>query len=474
MGSWRTEGETIELPILSNFREGLTVSEFFISTHGARKGLADTALKTADSGYLTRRLVDVAQDVIVREHDCGTDRGILAEEIVIGKEHIESLEERIAGRFIAKPIRHPETGEILASPDDINEGYIDDELAKEIVGLGIKEVTIRSVLTCHSEYGVCRKCYGKNLATGDIVEIGEAVGIMAAQSIGEPGTQLTMRTFHTGGVAGTDITQGLPRVQELFEARTPKGLALISEIDGEVVSLTSKNGRYEVKVYNSRTKDEKTYVTPYGVEPIVKLNDQLKAGDPIMEGSIDPKQLLRVKDVESAALYILYEVQRVYRAQGVEIQDKHIEVIVRQMLQKVRVVQSGDTELLPGQLITRQEYVRENEVMFRDGKTPAIAVPVMLRITKAALETESFLSAASFQETTRVLTDAAIKGKVDKLVGLKENVIIGKLIPAGTGLIKRANLPDFEEVVPITEDETEEGYTYFDDVKGIVKKMHKL
>ena len=467
------KGEIIELPILSNFREGLSVSEFFISTHGARKGLADTALKTADSGYLTRRLVDVAQDVIVREVDCGTDQGVLAEDIVIGKEHIETLEERIAGRFVAKPVRDPETGEVLVSPDDERQGYITDELARKIAERGVEQVFIRSVLKCNSEYGVCQKCYGKNLATGEIVEVGEAVGIMAAQSIGEPGTQLTMRTFHTGGVAGSDITQGLPRVQELFEARQPKGMALISEIDGEVVSITHKNGRYEVKIYNEQTKDEKSYTTPYGVEPIVEENQQIKAGDPIMEGSIDPKQLLRVKDVDAAALYILYEVQRVYRAQGVEIQDKHIEVIVRQMLQKVRVVQTGDTELLPGQLITRQDYVRINEEMFKAGKQPAIAVPVMLRITKAALETDSFLSAASFQETTRVLTDAAIKGKVDKLVGLKENVIIGKLIPAGTGLVKKHYLPDFEPLQSVDEEGNEVELVYYDDVKGIVKESEK-
>lgn len=463
------KGETIELPILSNFREGLTVSEFFISTHGARKGLADTALKTADSGYLTRRLVDVAQDVIVREPDCGTDQGILAEEIIIDGEQIETLEERIAGRFVAKPVRNPETGEIIVSPDDERGGYITDELAKEIVRLGIKGVYIRSILKCNSEHGVCQKCYGKNLATGEVVEVGEAVGIMAAQSIGEPGTQLTMRTFHTGGVAGSDITQGLPRVQELFEARTPKGMAIIAEFDGEVVSITQKNGRYEVRVYNDLTKDDKTYVTPYGVEPVVKVNDQLKAGDLITEGSIDPKQLLRVKDVESAALYILYEVQRVYRAQGVEIQDKHIEVIVRQMLQKVRIVQIGDTDLLPGQLITRQQYVRINDEMFKQGKNPAIAVPVMLRITKAALETDSFLSAASFQETTRVLTDAAIKGKVDRLIGLKENVIIGKLIPAGTGLVKKHKLPDFVEPKTVDEEGRPIEYAYYDDVRGVVK-----
>lgn len=427
------KGEIIELPIISSFREGLTVSEFFISTHGARKGLADTALKTADSGYLTRRLVDVAQDVIVRVDDCETDKGITVSAIVVGKETIETLEERISGRFLAKDVYHPETRELIARRND----FITEELAKEIVKAGIQEVCIRSVLTCDAVHGVCRKCYGRNLATGDIVEIGEAVGVMAAQSIGEPGTQLTMRTFHTGGVAGSDITQGLPRVQELFEARNPKGCATISEINGVIVKIEEKKeGRYEVKVRNDQTGDEKTYLLPYGVTPIVEVGQELQAGDLITEGPIDPKELLRVKDVESAQKYILQEVQRVYRAQGVEIQDKHVEVIIRQMTQKVKVAQPGDTKLLPGQLISRWEFDEHNsKIDIMGGEMPAVAVPVLLRITKAALETDSFLSAASFQETTRVLTDAAIKGKVDKLIGLKENVIIGKLIPAGTGVV---------------------------------------
>jgi DNA-directed RNA polymerase subunit beta' len=461
------KGETIELPIKSSFREGLTVSEFFISTHGARKGLADTALKTADSGYLTRRLVDVAQDVIVHEHDCGTDKGISIEKIEIGKEHIESLEERIAGRYVSKVVRYPHNGEVIVSPTDENEGYITDDIAKQILDYNlsldnkddakrIKRIYIRSVLTCNSKVGVCKKCYGRNLASGEIVEIGEAVGVMAAQSIGEPGTQLTMRTFHTGGVAGSDITQGLPRVQELFEARSPKGRAHIAEINGVVANITAKNGRYEVKLVNHDTGDEKTYLTTYGIEPIVSVGDQLKAGDLITEGPIDPKELLRVQDVESAQQYILREVQRVYRAQGVEIQDKHIEVIVRQMMQKVRVAQPGDTDLLPGQMIFIQEFIRENEKVFLEGKTPAVAMPVMLRITKAALETDSFLSAASFQETTRVLTDAAIKGKVDRLVGLKENVIIGKLIPAGTGVVNLKTLPEFDEIELTEEDDEPE------------------
>jgi DNA-directed RNA polymerase subunit beta' len=431
------KGETIELPIKSSFREGLTVSEFFISTHGARKGLADTALKTADSGYLTRRLVDVAQDMIVREDDCKTDKGITIAEIVMGKEKIESLEERIAGRYLAKDVLHPETSDVIAKRN----AYITEDLAKMIIKSGVKNVAIRTILTCDAKFGVCKKCYGRNLATGEIVEIGEAVGVMAAQSIGEPGTQLTMRTFHTGGVAGSDITQGLPRVQELFEARSPKGRAIISEIDGTVTKIeASKNGRSEIHVFNESTQDERIYQTTFGVEPIVKEKQELKAGDLITEGPIDPKELLRVKDVSSTQQYILREVQRVYRAQGVEIQDKHIEVIIRQMMQKVRITQPGDTDLLPGQMISIHDFIEQNNAAILSGKTPAVAVPTLLRITKAALETDSFLSAASFQETTRVLTDAAIRGKVDKLLGLKENVIIGKLIPAGTGVIDSSKL----------------------------------
>ncbi len=432
------KGEIIELPIISSFREGLTVSEFFNSTHGARKGLADTALKTADSGYLTRRLVDVAQDVIVREEDCKTDKGIRVEEIVIGKEKIESLEERILGRYLAKNVYHPETKELIAKRNQ----YIDDKVLSAIINANIKGVYIRTIITCDSKHGVCKMCYGRNLATGEVVEIGEAVGVMAAQSIGEPGTQLTMRTFHTGGVAGSDITQGLPRVQELFEARNPKGRAYISEIDGIIKKIdVKKDGRYEVVVYNESTEDEKTYLLQYGMDPIVHVNQEIKAGDRITEGPIDPKELLRVKDLESAQQYILHEIQRVYRAQGVEIQDKHIEVIIRQMTQKVKIAQPGDTDLLPGQLISRHEFEEHNsKIDILAGENPAVGVPVMLRITKAALETDSFLSAASFQETTRVLTDAAIKGKVDKLIGLKENVIIGKLIPAGTGVVPIKNI----------------------------------
>ncbi len=447
------KGETIELPITSSFREGLTVSEFFISTHGARKGLADTALKTADSGYLTRRLVDVAQDVIVREDDCGTDKGVVVGEIVVGKEKIESLDERIAGRYLAKDVIHPETKEIMVHRND----YIDEDTARDIVNAGVERVVIRSVLTCDAKHGVCKNCYGRNLATGEIVEIGEAVGVMAAQSIGEPGTQLTMRTFHTGGVAGSDITQGLPRVQELFEARNPKGRAFISEIDGVVIKIDlKKDGRYEIRVHNDNTDDEKIYQLTYGLEPIVKEHQEIKAGDLITEGPIDPKELLRVKDVDSAQQYILREVQRVYRAQGVEIQDKHIEVIIRQMMQKVKIAQPGDTELLPGQMISRHEFDEHNEkIDIIAGGNPAIGVPVMLRITKAALETDSFLSAASFQETTRVLTDAAIKGKVDKLRGLKENVIIGKLIPAGTGVVSAKDI-HIDIKKPYIDDETDD------------------
>ncbi|QVK18039.1 DNA-directed RNA polymerase subunit beta' [Mycoplasmatota bacterium] len=451
------KGETIELPITSSFREGLTVSEFFISTHGARKGLADTALKTADSGYLTRRLVDVAQDVIVREEDCGTDKGVRVSEIVIGKEKIESLGERIAGRYLAKDVYYPGSKDIIARCNS----YIDEDMAREIVDAGVEEVYIRSLLTCDAKHGVCKKCYGRNLATGEIVEIGEAVGVMAAQSIGEPGTQLTMRTFHTGGVAGSDITQGLPRVQELFEARNPKGRAYISEIDGVILKKElKKDGRYEVRVHNENTDDEKSYLLPYGLEPIVNEKQEIKAGDLITEGPIDPKELLRVKDVESAQQYILREVQRVYRAQGVEIQDKHIEVIIRQMMQKVKIAQTGDTELLPGQMISKHDFDEHNsKIDILAGQHPAIGVPVMLRITKAALETDSFLSAASFQETTRVLTDAAIKGKVDKLLGLKENVIIGKLIPAGTGVVPVDNI-QVEINEPIIDEELDDSESY--------------
>ena len=422
-------GRIIELPIKSSFREGLTVQEYFISTHGARKGLADTALKTADSGYLTRRLVDVAQDVIVREEDCGTDRGILVSAITEGTEIIEPLDERLIGRYARKNVKHPETGKVIVAANEL----ITEDLAKEIIDAGITEVWIRSAFTCNTRHGVCEKCYGRNLATGQEVEVGEAVGIIAAQSIGEPGTQLTMRTFHTGGVAGDDITQGLPRVQELFEARNPKGQAVISEIDGEVTAINEgKDRQHEITIVGS--VETRTYTAPYTARLKVTVGDRVERGQELTEGSIDPKELLKVKDVESVQKYLLHEVQRVYRMQGVEIGDKHIEVMVRQMLRKVRVIDSGDTDVLPGTLLDIHQFTDANEKALLEGKTPATGRPVLLGITKASLETDSFLSAASFQETTRVLTDAAIKGKQDELLGLKENVIIGKLVPAGTGM----------------------------------------
>ncbi|MEK5233913.1 DNA-directed RNA polymerase subunit beta' [Lysinibacillus sp. FSL K6-0232] len=422
-------GRIIELPIKSSFREGLTVLEYFISTHGARKGLADTALKTADSGYLTRRLVDVAQDVIVREDDCGTDRGLTIGALMEGTELIESLEERIVGRHTKKTIFHPETGEVILAKD----GLIDQDVARAIIEAGIEEVTIRSAFTCNTKHGVCKKCYGMNLATGEKVEVGEAVGIIAAQSIGEPGTQLTMRTFHTGGVAGDDITQGLPRIQEIFEARNPKGQSVISEIAGTVSDITEiREGLKEITIQGD--VETRKYQAPYNARLKVIEGDTVERGQVLTEGSIDPKQLLKVKDVSTVQEYLLKEVQKVYRMQGVEIGDKHIEVMVRQMLRKVRVIEAGDTELLPGSLLDIHQFTEANADAVMNGKNPATCRPVILGITKASLETESFLSAASFQETTRVLTDAAIKGKRDELLGLKENVIIGKLVPAGTGM----------------------------------------
>ncbi len=438
-------GRIIELPIKSSFREGLTVLEYFISTHGARKGLADTALKTADSGYLTRRLVDVAQDVIVREEDCGTDRGILARALTDGTEVIVKLEERLVGRYAQKTVKHPETGEILVRKDEM----ITEDIANAIIKAGIEEVWIRSAFTCNTRHGVCKKCYGRNLATGADVEVGEAVGIIAAQSIGEPGTQLTMRTFHTGGVAGDDITQGLPRVQELFEARNPKGQAVISEIDGIVTSISQTRDRqYEIVVKGE--VETRSYIAPYNARLKVEEGQQVERGQELTEGSIDPKQLLKVRDVTSVQEYLLREVQKVYRMQGVEISDKHIEVMVRQMLRKVRVIDAGDTDVLPGTLLDVHQFTDVNEKALLEGKRPATARPVLLGITKASLETDSFLSAASFQETTRVLTDAAIKGKRDELLGLKENVIIGKLVPAGTGMAR------YRKVKPVIKKEANE------------------
>ncbi len=432
-------GRTIELPIKANFREGLTVLEYFISSHGARKGLADTALRTADSGYLTRRLVDVSQDVIVRDDDCSTDAGILVEDIKEGTEMIEKLEERLVGRYLAKDLAHPETGELLASTED----EISEEQAKAIVE-NYDKVEIRSVLTCKTRYGECKKCYGRNLATGRLVEIGEAVGIIAAQSIGEPGTQLTMRTFHTGGVAGDDITQGLPRVEELFEARKPKGQAIISENSG-TVTIREVKGRRELEVMDENGQHE-LYTIPYGSRLKVKDGESITPGDELTEGSINPHDTLKIKGPTGVQVYLLREVQRVYRLQGVDINDKHIEVMVRQMLRKVKVEEAGDAHLLPGSLVDIFEFNEENEKVLQEGGEPAVARAVLLGITKASLATDSFLSAASFQETTRVLTEAAIKGKVDPLIGLKENVIIGKLIPAGTGMSRYRNIKVSDEV----------------------------
>lgn len=421
-------GRIIDLPIKANFREGLTVLEYFISTHGARKGLADTALRTADSGYLTRRLVDVSQDVIVRETDCGTTEGIVVKAIKDGSGVIEGLKERIEGRYAAEDVKDPQTGEILVAADEL----ITESTANRIINAGIKELKIRSVLTCRTRHGVCVKCYGKNMATGKPVDIGESVGIIAAQSIGEPGTQLTMRTFHTGGVAGQDITQGLPRVEELFEARKPKGQAVISEVSGTVKIVESKKKR-EVEVTTS-TGETKTYTVPYGARLTVENGDVIEAGDELCEGSVNPHDILKIKGVRGVQTYLLQEVLKVYRLQGVDINDKHIEVIIRQMLRKIKVEKPGDTDLLPGELIDIFEFEELNNEMISAGKAPAEGKRVLLGITKASLATDSFLSAASFQETTRVLTDAAIKGKTDSLLGLKENVILGKLIPAGTGM----------------------------------------
>ncbi|MEC0303541.1 DNA-directed RNA polymerase subunit beta' [Terribacillus saccharophilus] len=437
-------GRIIELPIKSSFREGLTVLEYFISTHGARKGLADTALKTADSGYLTRRLVDVAQDVIIREEDCGTDRSLRVRALTEGTEMIEPLYDRLVGRTAFENVKHPETGDVIVAKNEL----IGEDTARLIVDAGIEEVAIRTVFTCNTKHGACKKCYGRNLATGSDVEVGEAVGIIAAQSIGEPGTQLTMRTFHTGGVAGDDITQGLPRIQELFEARNPKGQAVISEIKGTVIEVNDVKEKQEVTIQG--TVETKTYTAPYGARLRVAEGDAIEAGQELTEGSVDPKELLRVRGVAGVQQYLLKEVQKVYRMQGVEIGDKHVEVMVRQMLRKVRVIDSGQTDVLPGSLLEIHQFREANREVLREGFQPASGKPVLLGITKASLETDSFLSAASFQETTRVLTDAAIKGKRDELLGLKENVIIGKLVPAGTGMPQyrkiKAKLDTPEEV----------------------------
>ena len=470
-----TTGHTIELPIKSNFREGLDVLEYFMSAHGARKGLSDTALRTADSGYLTRRMVDVSQELIVRETDCCENRdeiaGMYVKGFMDGKEEIESLQERITGRFACETITNKD-GEVIVKANHMITPKRAARIMKEGVnaeGGPIEQVKIRTILTCKCKVGVCAKCYGANMATGEPVQVGESVGIIAAQSIGEPGTQLTMRTFHTGGVAGGDITQGLPRVEELFEARKPKGLAIITEIPGVAVINDTKKKR-EIIVTNPEDGNSKTYLIPYGSRIKITDGQVLEAGDELTEGSVNPHDILRIKGVRAAQDYMLREVQRVYRLQGVEISDKHIEVLVRQMLKKIRIEENGDTEFLPGTLVDVLEFEDVNEQLEKEGKTPAIGKQVMLGITKASLATDSFLSAASFQETTKVLTEAAIKGKVDHLVGLKENVIIGKLIPAGTGLKRyreisldsglpeTANVPEEiveDEVIAVEDENTE-------------------
>ncbi len=445
-----TSGRTIEIPIRSNFREGLTVLEYFISTHGARKGLTDTALRTADSGYLTRRLVDVSQEVIVREEDCGTRDGIIVCDIRDGNEIIEPLIDRLEGRTVTEDICHPETGEVIVAENEM----ITMDQAKRIVDAGIKEVKIRSVVKCRSKVGVCAKCYGHNLAAGRPVDVGETVGIIAAQSIGEPGTQLTMRTFHAGGVAGDDITQGLPRVEELFEARKPKGVAIISEIAG-LVRITETNNKREITVTNNETGEAATYMIPFGSRIKVRDDQEIQKGEPLTEGSINPHDILEVLGSTAVQNYFIQEVQRVYRLQGVDINDKHIEVIVRQMMHKVKIEESGDTGLLTGSLVSVFEVEDINKQMLEEGKRPAEYSDVLMGITKAALATDSFLSAASFQETTRVLTDAAIKGKKDPLVGLKENVIIGKLVPAGTGMARYNNIEVYPSYHAVAGEETE-------------------
>ena len=432
----KPNGKTVEIPITSNFKEGMSVSEYFLSTHGTRKGNVDTALKTANSGYLTRRLVDVVQDIVVKEADCGTIQGVLVKALVNEKDGsiIESLKQRIVGRFTNKKVINPKTKDLII---DKNE-YITEQIADKIIAAGIEELEIRTTLTCKTHDGVCQKCYGRNLATNNIVEIGEAVGIMAAQSIGEPGTQLTMRTFHSGGVAsGEDITQGLPRVEEVFEARIPKIKASVAEVAGKITNIENLNGKFKISISTDKEVHEQT--TNYGVKLRVEVGDEVKAGDMLNEGSISPKELLAVTDPITVQNYIVQEVQKVYSSQGVDISDKHIEMIARKMISRIRIVDAGDTSLLVGKVVSINNFRDVNKKVILEGKKPATGRPVLLGITKASLETDSFLSAASFQETTRVLTDAAIKGKVDELKGLKENVIIGKLIPAGTGLKKYSN-----------------------------------
>ena len=473
-----TTGHTIELPIKSNFREGLDVLEYFISAHGARKGLSDTALRTADSGYLTRRLVDVSQDLIVRETDCCEGKEIPYMEIKAftdGQETIESLEERLTGRYIAETITDPDTGEVVVKANHMCTPKRAAAVMKVLKKLGRDSVKIRTVLTCKSHIGVCAKCYGANMATGQPVQVGEAVGIIAAQSIGEPGTQLTMRTFHTGGVAGGDITQGLPRVEELFEARKPKGLAIITEFGG-VVAIKDTKKKREIVVTDPETGNSKTYLIPYGSRIKVTEGQVLEAGDELTEGSINPHDILKIKGVRAVQDYMIQEVQRVYRLQGVEINDKHVEVIVRQMLKKVKVEESGDSDVLPGVSMNVLEFNDMNEALIAQGKKPAEGKQVMLGITKASLATDSFLSAASFQETTKVLTEAAINGRVDHLIGLKENVLIGKLIPAGTGMKRYRNVRLSTDVSPedeivLTDDDSAEEVLNIGDNDGGSKEI---
>ena len=436
----KPSGGYVEIPVISSFSEGVSISEFFLSTHGSRKGAVDTALKTADAGYLTRRLVDVSQDIIIREEDCGTDQGVVVEAFIEERDGsiIESLKNRILGRYTCKKIINPETNEEIVDKNV----YITEQIADKILKAGVTRVPIRTLLTCKTHGGVCAKCYGKNLATGSIVEVGEAVGIMAAQSIGEPGTQLTMRTFNTGGVAGSDdITQGLPRVQELFEARNPKGKgkSTIAEINGIITKIDEDGGKFVITIKNDVETREHT--TQYGVKLVddIVVGREIKAGERLTYGSISPKELLVVTDPITVQQYILKETQKVYASQGVDINDKHVEVIAKRMISKIKIVSSGDSYLLPGTMVDIQEFTDVNKKLLATDKIPATGKPVLLGITKASLETDSFLSAASFQETTRILTDAAIYGKVDELHGLKENVIIGKLIPAGTGASKYRN-----------------------------------
>ena len=459
-----TSGKTIEVPIRANYREGLNILEYFISSRGARKGLTDTALRTADSGYLTRRLVDVSQDVIIRDTDCKCHDGIDVYAVMDGNRVLESLEERLVGRFLVDPVVDPETGEVIMDTDRM----MNEQDAKRIVDAGYTHIKIRSLITCKSRHGVCRKCYGSNLAFNEPVQVGEAVGIIAAQSIGEPGTQLTMRTFHTGGVAGGDITQGLPRVEELFEARKPKGLAIIAEFGGKVQLRDNKKKR-EVVITNDETGESKAYLIPYGSR-IRVLDDQvLEAGDELTEGSVNPHDILKIKGVRAVQDYMLREVQKVYRLQGVDINDKHIEIIVRQMLKKIIIDEPGDSDYLPGTQADLLEFEDTNEKLIAEGKEPATGTQIMLGITKASLATDSFMSAASFQETTKVLTDAAIKSKVDPLIGLKENVIIGKLIPAGTGMKRYRSVKldtDMEELNFFDEDEDTDDYEELENVNS--------